>query len=189
MLALAALALAGSGGSPAPAEKNPLAAAENTGDCLSAVWQAQPRPDRAFDRAHDAAEGGSISCATGTSASQFAAALTAVRAAAASGDKAALMAQLSVPLLSIDAHGTRHNYSQAELAGRAFAESFPPEVIALLARARLDDLTVVPDQGAFVSLGTVWLQASRPGGKPRIVTVNLQALGEAKAAARRRKAP
>jgi hypothetical protein len=161
-----------------------LAASGSGGNCLATVWQAQPRPDRAFDRAHDQVEGGSIACATGTSASRFAATLAQVRAAAASGDQAALLAQVSTPLLSIDRNGARREVPQAELK-RAFGETFTPEIVSLLKRASLDDLTVVPGQGAFVSLGAVWLAASRPGGLPRIVTVNRQALAEAKAAAKR----
>lgn len=184
LLALA-VALAGCGPAPAPAKKDLLAASATGGDCLGAVWQAQPRPDRAFDRAHDAADGGSIACATGTSASRFATALGQIRLAAANRDKAALLAHVSTPLLSIDAKGGRHELSQAELE-HAFGEAFPPAVLALLEHADLDDLTVVPGQGAFVSLGAVWLTASRPGGPPRIVTVNRQALAEAKAAAKRR---
>lgn len=121
---------------------------------------------------------------TGTTASRFAAELSTIRAAAASGDKAALLAQVSIPLLWIDRGGARHELSQAELA-RDYAEVFPPEIVALLGQVALDDLSLVPDQGAFVSLGAVWLAASRPGGKPRVVTVNLQALAEARAAAKR----
>jgi hypothetical protein len=182
-----ALALAGCGAAPepAPAKKEVPAATRPDDNCLASVWRSQPQPDRAFDRAHDRVDGGSIACATGTSASRFAAALAQLRAAAASGDKAALLAHVSTPLLSIDRDGGRHELSQAELE-RAFGQAFPPEVLALLERAGLDDLTVVPGQGAFVSLGAVWLAASRPGGPPRIVTVNRQALSEAKAASQRR---
>jgi hypothetical protein len=156
------------------------AAAARPGDCLARVWQAQPRPDRAFDRAHDKVEGGSIACATGTSAGRFAAALEQIRLAAARRDKAALLSHVSTPLLSIGPDGVRRELSQAEIG-----EAFAPEVLALLQHTDLGDLTVVPGQGAFVSLGAVWLGASRPGGPPRIVTVNRQALAEAKAAARR----
>ena len=62
---------------------------------------------------------------------------------------------------------------------------FDDNVLALLRNLDLDALTVVPDEGAFVQLGSVWLVVDRKGGRPRIVTVNKQALGEAAAAARR----
>ena len=48
---------------------------------------------------------------------------------------------------------------------------------ALLREVDLDALTVVPEQGAFVELGSVWLVVNRNGGRPRIVTVNKQAQG------------
>ena len=57
-------------------------------------------------------------------------------------------------------------------------------MLALLREVDLDALTVVPDQGAFVELGSVWLVVDRKGGRPRIVTVNKQALGEAASAVR-----
>ena len=57
-------------------------------------------------------------------------------------------------------------------------------MLALLRDVDLDALTVVPDQGAFVRLGSVWLVVDRSGGRPRIVTVNKQALGEAADAVR-----
>lgn len=149
------------------------------------MWRSQPAPDRAFDRAHDRVDGGSISCATNTSASQYAAALAAIRAAATSGDKAALLAQVSLPLLAIGKDGRRSELERGALAGKGFDEAFPPPMIAVLKQARLSDLTVAPDEGAFLRLGAVWLASGRAGGRPRIVTVNLQALSEANAAARR----
>jgi hypothetical protein len=185
-LALGALAASGCGGEARQDRTHdPIAASSSPEDCLAAVWKAQPASDRAFDRAHDRAEGGSLSCSTGTSASQFAAALTAIRTAAQSGDKAALLRQVSLPLLSIDADGRRRELGREELEGHAYSAAFPPDVVSLLGKARLDDLTVVPNQGAFLRLGAVWLAASRPGGRPRIVTVNRHALDEAKAAMRR----
>jgi len=44
---------------------------------------------------------------------------------------------------------------------------------------------VVAGRGAPVELGAVWLVVDRKGGRPRIATVNRQALDEAAAAARR----
>jgi predicted small lipoprotein YifL len=186
-LAAFALAVAGCGSAP-PAEsppEDPLSAADPVEDCLVLVWQQQAEPAEQFDRKNDLVEGGAISCATGTSASQFEAALTAIRAAAASGDKASLLAELGIPLLYIDVSGNRRVLHQDELADALFDEVFSPDVLALLRRVQLEDLTVVPDQGAFVELGAVWLVVDSLGGRPRIVTVNRQALGEAAAAARR----
>lgn len=149
------------------------------------VWQQQDQPNEQFDRDHDRADGGAISCATGTSASQFEAALAAIRKAAATGDKASLLAELGIPLLYIDAAGNRHELRQDELADDLFDEVFSPEVLALLRQVRLEDLTVIPDEGAFVKLGAIWLVVDSLGGRPRIITVNRQALGEAAAAAQR----
>lgn len=188
--ALAALWLSLAGcGSAAPSQPaetpNSLTAADPVEDCLVLIWQRQLQPDEQFDRQNDIAEGGAISCATGTSASQFEAALAAIRAAAESGDKTTLLAELGIPLLYIDAAGNRRELLENELGDAVFEEVFSPEVIALLRRVRLEDLTVVRDQGAFVELGAVWLVVDSLGGRPRIVTVNRQALGEAAAAAKR----
>lgn len=168
--------------SPDAVAFNPTA---GDGECLVLVWQKQESPDEVFDRAHDLTDGGAISCATGTSASQFEAALSAIREAAARGDKAGLREQLGIPLLYIDAQGNRRELEQPGMVETVFDEVFSPETLALLERVRLDDLTVVAGQGAFVELGSVWLVVDEPGGRPRIATVNQQALGEAAAAARR----
>ena len=149
-------------------------------DCLAEVWQAQAAPDKAFDRAHDPADGGAISCATGTSASQFASALAAIRRAAASGDKAALIAQVALPLLYIDQSGRKRELDRDALAASA-DEIFSPPVLALLKEIRLEELSTVPQEGAFAELGAVWLAAGRTGGRPRIVTIDRQALAEAAA--------
>lgn len=190
-LAALALSVAACGGSPPPPPPEETSATADAGtgpadDCLVLVWQQQAQPDEQFDRRNDLAKGGAISCATGTSASQFEAALAAIRAAAQSGDKAGLLAELGIPLLYIDADGDRRALHQDELADALFEEVFSPDVLALLKRVRLEDLTVVPNQGAFVELGAVWLVVDSLGGRPRIVTVNRQALGEAAAAARRK---
>ena len=170
----------GCGASPAPDPAGSGAALTGTApaDCLNAVWKAQATPNKAFDRAHDQADGGSISCATGTSASAFAATLAAIRAAAASGDKAKLAAQVGLPLLYIDSARKRRKLDRDQLASDA-AEVFSPAVLALLRRIDLGDLAVVPHEGAFADLGAVWLVAGRTGGQPRIVTIDRQALAEA----------
>jgi len=143
-------------------------------------------PGKAFDRAHDKADGGALSCATGTSASEFAAALAAIRRAAARRDRAALASQVGLPLLFIDASGTKTRLDRDRLAADA-AQVFSPSILAMLERLDLDDLSVVPQEGAFADLGAVWLVAGRTGGRPKIVTIDLQALEEA--AATRRASP
>jgi hypothetical protein len=175
---------AGGCGEPSRPAEEPEAAAGQVEDCLLLVWQRQATRAERFDRENDRVKGGAISCATGTSPSQFEAALTAIRAAAVSGDKASLLTELGMPLLYIDAAGNRRELRQDELADAVFDEVFSPDVLAVLKRVRLEDLTVVQDQGAFVELGSVWLVVDSLGGRPRIVTVNRQALGEAASAAR-----
>ena len=185
----AALLLAACGAENAPEQDStspePVPVAAASGECLVLVWQKQDAPDEAFDRAHDLTEGGAISCATGTTASQFESALGAIREAAASGDKARLLAHLGIPLLYIDQAGNRRELQEPAKVEAVFDEVCTPETMALLERVRLEDLTVVAGQGAFVELGSVWLVVDEPGGRPRIATVNQQALGEAAAAARR----
>lgn len=172
--------MAGSLDIPAPAGS---AAAEAERDCLLVVWEQQDSPDREFDRANDPAEGGLISCATGTSASQFEATLTALREAATGEDRDALLGEIGVPLLYIDADGNRRDMMETDLAEREFTEVFSPEMLALMRGLDLRDMTVVPDQGGFFELGAIWLSPGEPGGRPRVVTVNRQALAEAAAAA------
>lgn len=149
------------------------------------VWEREGRANAAFDRANDRASGGAISCATGASASRFNSALSTLRAAAASGDKAAILREVGIPLLYIDAAGERRELTDPEAVDAAFGEVFSPQVIALLSRVRLEDMEVVDGQGAFFDLGALWLVVDE-SGRPRIVTVNAQALGEAAAAAKRK---
>jgi len=155
-------------------------------NCLLLVWQEQESRNEQFDLAHDLANGGAISCATGTSASQFDTALAAIRAAASSQDKAAILDATGLPLLYIDKDGNRRELTDPDDVDAAFSEVFDQEVLQLLREVDLDAITVVPDEGAFVQLGSVWLVVERNGGRPRIVTVNKQALGEAAEAVRER---
>ncbi|WP_234038172.1 hypothetical protein [Erythrobacter sp. YJ-T3-07] len=167
---------------PPPA---PQAASQPAADnCLLLVWQEQETRDERFDLAHDSADGGAISCATGTTASQFDRAFASIRAAAKARDKAAILDQTGLPLLYIDAEGNRKQLTAPEEIDATFSEVFDDDVLALLREVDLDALTVVPDEGAFVKLGSVWLVVDRDGGRPRIVTVNKQALGEAASAVR-----
>ncbi|MGX7895693.1 hypothetical protein [Tsuneonella sp. HG222] len=176
---------AGDAPSPAPSQII-LPVAGGAEGCLKPVWQAQTTQDRAFDLAHDDAEGGSISCATGTSASRFVEALATLRAAAASGDRTQLSDAIAQPLLFIDVDGNRRELGRDALSPAVLGDVFDRSTLDLLARLELGDLTVVAGQGAFVELGGIWLVADRMGGRPRIATVNHQALAEAAAAAARK---
>ncbi|MCA0908985.1 hypothetical protein [Qipengyuania gaetbuli] len=153
-------------------------------NCLLLVWSEQDAPDVDFDRSHDTVKGGAISCATGTSASQFEAAIAALRDAARSGDKERLLREVGIPLLYIDAKGDRRELTGDEV-DTLFDEVFDARMIALLQNLDLSHMTVEKDQGAFFELGSLWLVVDATGGRPRVVTVNRQALGEAAEAARR----
>lgn len=188
---LAVLLMAAACGAEPP-EEGPASgdtAGGGSGDCLILAWQDQAAPDREFDRANDLVNGGAISCATGTTASRFEAALAAIREAAAGRDRARLLEQLDIPLLYIDGEGRRRQLTRAEAVDEVFDELFTPATLARLERVALDDLTVVTGEGAFLELGAIWLVVDRRGGDPRIVTVNVQALSEAAEAARRAGAP
>ena len=158
--------------------------AQKPDNCLLLVWQEQESRDEQFDLENDIADGGAISCATGTTPSQFDDALADLRTAARSRDRAAILKEVGLPLLYIDAQGNRRELTDPDDVDATFAEVFDDDVLALLREVDLDALTVVPDQGAFVELGSVWLVVDRDGGRPRIVTVNKQALGEAVQAVR-----
>jgi hypothetical protein len=165
----------------APAEPDPAALPTLRAEtCLPQVWQSQDSPDEAFDVAHDKVEGGSISCATETTPSVYSAALRAIRAAAIKGDRAALARESAAKLLVIDALGGRRDLPGQDSSGE---DVFTPDLLTLLSQVELSDMTVAPDGGGFFALGTVWLAPPEPGARPRIVTINLQALAEAKAAA------
>lgn len=183
MLALLALAVAACQPSSQPVEQ-PVATAPAE-DCLLVVWEREGRANAEFDRANDRASGGAISCATGVSASRFDAALTALRTAARSGDRAAILREVGLPLLYIDATGHRRELTDPASVNAAFDEVFSPSVVNLLQRVRIEDMEVVDGQGAFFELGALWLVVGEDG-RPRVVTVNAQALGEAAAAARRK---
>ena len=179
----------GRGEAPVPTTSGEAPVASQVSDgaqdnCLLLVWQEQDARDEQFDLANDRADGGAISCSTGTSASQFDKALAAIRAAARARDKAAILDQTGLPLLYIDKDGNRRQLTDPDAVDTTFSEVFDDDVLALLREVDLDALTVVPEQGAFVQLGSVWLVVDRDGGRPRIVTVNKQALGEAAAAVR-----
>ncbi|ANU07665.1 hypothetical protein [Paraurantiacibacter namhicola] len=152
-------------------------------DCLLLVWEKQDTRDEDFDRAHDMATGGAISCATNTSASRFDRVLKRLRDAATRRDKAALLSEVGIPLLYIDENGNQR-LLEGEALDAAFDEAFTPEMLDTLAGLDLRELSVVPGEGGFFRLGALWLVVDEPGGDPKLVSVNAQALGEAAEAAR-----
>ncbi|EDL50115.1 hypothetical protein [Erythrobacter sp. SD-21] len=151
-------------------------------NCLLMAWSEQDNPDIEFDRAHDAVKGGAISCATGTTPSQFETAISALREAAESGDRARILEQVGIPLLYIDEEGERHELSREQI-DMLFDDIFNERMLDLLQRLDLSQMTVEKDQGAFFELGSLWLVVD-DGGRPRVMTVNSQALDEAAMAAR-----
>ncbi len=154
-------------------------------DCLLLLWSAQASPDIDFDRANDVARGGAISCATDTTPSEFRAAIDTLRAAAQNRDKARLLEAIGFPLLYIDESGQRRELGEDEI-GSMFDEVFDPTVLDALQRLDLSQITVENEQGAYFELGSLWLVVDRQGGRPRLVTVNRQALLEAAQAAKNR---
>ena len=151
-------------------------------NCLLMVWSEQDDPDIEFDRANDAVKGGAISCATGASPSQFEAAISALREAARSGDRARILEQVGIPLLYIDEEGERRELSEDQIDS-LFDEVFDETLLDMLQRLDLSQMTVEKDQGAFFELGSLWLVVD-DSGQPRVMTVNRQALDEAAATAR-----
>ena len=65
-----------------------------------------------------------------------------------------------------------------------FDEVFDERMVAVLRDLDLSQMTVDKEQGAYFELGSLWLVVDDTGGKPRIVTVNRQALEEAAEAAK-----
>ncbi|MXO49054.1 hypothetical protein GRI69_12375 [Erythrobacter vulgaris] len=151
-------------------------------NCLLMVWSEQDDPNIEFDRANDAVKGGAISCATGASPSQFEAAISALREAARSGDRARILEQVGIPLLYIDEDGERRELSEDQIDS-LFDEVFDETLLDMLQRLDLSQMTVEKDQGAFFELGSLWLVVD-DSGQPRVMTVNRQALDEAAATAR-----
>lgn len=198
LLPLVGLATALAACSPAPSDilvpddqREPLmqvvekeAEADPAENCLLLVWSEQEEPNIEFDRTHDAVNGGAISCATGTSPSQFEAAIETLREAAQSGDKTRLLEQVGLPLLYIDAEGERRELTEDQV-DTLFDEVFDQRMVSVLRDLDLSQMTVDQDQGAYFELGSLWLVVDDTGGKPRIVTVNRQALEEAAEAAKK----
>ena len=196
LLPLAALLAFAACGQPDPAdediarvggdgEEGPVTAAgadaeaEAISSCLDQIWDAQTEEQRAFDRSHDEIGGVSISCGMSTTASQFVEALDALRAAAEAEDRAAILDALNIPFYYIDAGGKTRQLDDRDEINRIFDDIFDERIMTLLKRLDLAEVTVVPGEGAFLELGSLWLVADHDGGQPKIVTVNHEALGEA----------
>ena len=186
---LALLVLAGCGQAPqgdqfagmASGSPSPDRISVTPDSCLLLVWDAARPQDAAFDKANDIVEGGSISCATGSTAGQFEQTLSSARQAADTQDMASLVAMSAEPLLYIDARGERHEYPDRNALSVDAASVFAPEILTVFRTAQLTDLTVAPQDGAFLALGTVWLSVPATGAAPQIRTINLQAAAEAEA--------
>lgn len=166
------------------------AGSELAEDCLLVIWEAREQSgdfggdaERQYDRAHDSADGGAISCATGSSASQFDKTLRALRDSAGNSDRAALLAEAGIPLLFIDGEGKVQELESAEALEAAFDQIFTEVTLEKLRGLALDDMTVVPNKGGFFDLGSLWLVVPEVGARPQLVTVNDQAAAEAAALA------
>lgn len=163
-------------------EDQALLEAANVEDCLLFVWESQPDPDQAFDRTYDTVEGGAISCATGTSPTAYAKAIEAIRTAARSGDRAAMLENVGIPLLYLDGEGKRRELRDPDEIEAVFDEIFDPDMLRMLRDLDLQQMAVENQAGGYFGLGALWLVPEGPGQQPRIVTINRQALNEATAA-------
>ncbi len=148
-------------------------------DCLDDIWSSQPVRDEVFDRDHDFVQGQSISCATGTTAGRFAAAITDIREAANGGDADGVLLQFDSRVLYIDDAGKR--LTLADDASRTSNRDvmLDAQMLTLLSELDLSNMQIVPGQGVFFEVGTVWLASRQRGGYPKIVTINRQAMREA----------
>ncbi|RGP40951.1 hypothetical protein BPTFM16_01246 [Altererythrobacter insulae] len=151
-------------------------------DCLIAIWDTQSAPDKNFDREHDGIEGGTISCATDTSPSQFAGAIEAIRLAADSDDRKAMIDMIGIPLVYLDAEGNRREITANSDIERMYDDIFSRDLVATMSGLTMQDMAVKNRTGGYFELGAVWLAAPQKGARPRIVTINHQALSEAAAA-------
>ena len=165
------------------AETPDISSASQADNCLVAVWEAQRDPDQGFDRAHDTVEGGAISCATGTSATEYAAAIDDIRRAADREDRAGLLANTHSEVLYLDAVGEPRTLNGQAAIVQAYADVFDRDMMVLMRNLRLSDMAVETGSGGYFALGALWLAPDGPGGRPRIVTINRQALGESLAMA------
>lgn len=173
--------LAACDGATANGKPSTLEAIEkaNEQDCLFLVWGAQQLRDEEFDRANDLTEGGAISCATDTTPSQYRDAIETIRDAAKSGDRKGMLSEVGIPLLYIDKSGERRELTDPAKIEAVFDEIFDPELVAMMGALDLSEISVEREAGGYFSLGALWLRPETRGGRPRIVTINRQALEEA----------
>ena len=166
------------------------AGGEAATDCLEEIWAVRERADdfggdeeRDFDRAHDAAAGGAISCATATSATQFVRTIEALRESATNRDRAAVLERAGIPLLFINSDGNREEIRDRVALEAAFDRIFTDRTLERMKTLDLEDLTVVPGKGGFFDLGAIWLVVPETGAEPKLVTLNDQASAEMEAIA------
>ena len=96
-----------------------------------------------------------------------------------------MLREVDIPLIYIDNDGNRRALADPQTVDAVFDEVFDGATMAMLQRIDLSQMTVVPEQkGGFFELGSLWLVVDEPGSRPRIVTVNRQAIMEAAEAAR-----
>ena len=98
----------------------------------------------------------------------------------------ARLEQLGLPLLYIDGEGKRREIKDRTEVEAVFDEIFDPAMIEVLQKIDISRMSVAKDQGGFFELGAIWLVVDRDGGRPRLMTVNRQALDEALDTARER---
>lgn len=165
-----------------PAPKRTTLAISRDDECLVLLWDRQADPDRDFDRRFDKVPSGAISCATDTTPTEFEKAIDAIRGAALARDRKTMSAQVALPLLFIDAQGTRRELPDVGALDVMYERVFNDDVIRELSRIRLQDMGVTSGQGGDFRLGSIWLAVEEKAGRPRIVTINQQALAEAVAA-------
>ena len=151
-------------------------------DCLIAIWDTQTAPDKNFDREHDGIEGGAISCATDTSPSQYAGAIESIRLAADGADREAMIDMIGIPLVYLDAEGNRREIAANSDIERMYDDIFSRDLVATMKGLTLQDMAVENRAGGYFELGALWLAPPQKGARPRIVTINHQALSESAAA-------
>lgn len=170
----------GAAGAPAEVDAVTPVAIES---CLTDVYRDRPARDEAFDRAHDAMPGGSLSCGLSITASELRDTLAQLREAAAAEDRKRLLGHVGIPMVYIDAQGTVRQLPSMTDIEAFYDDIFTTAVVRRLATLRLEDASVVPGEGLFFDLGAVWLIVADESGRPQLLTVNHQAAEEAAAAA------
>lgn len=154
--------------------------------CLLVLWDERKPVDPGFDQRHDQVEGGAISCATGATPAEFDAVISALRTAARSRDREAVLEAIGIPMVYIDAEGVRREFADRAELEPVFEQVFDEATLAALEALDIADMAVTKDQGGSFKLGALWLAVPAPGEPPQLITVNRQALGEAAEAARRK---